>query len=47
MTRLRQEWKVALVALVLIAIGFAVGLYLIRNVDTDLGLTPTTTEASP
>lgn len=46
MTRLRQEWKVAIIV-VAIAICFAIGVFIVRDVNTDLGLTPTTTETNP
>lgn len=42
-TRVRQEWVVALIVAA-VAVGFAVGVWLVRNVDTDLGISSTTSQ---
>lgn len=43
---MRQHWVVALIVAA-VAISFAIGVWLVRNVDTDLGITSTTTEVQP
>ena len=43
---MRQEWVVALI-IVALAAAFVAFVFVARHVDTDLGLTPTTTQPAP